>query len=146
LIKAVLGIALLVLAARQWRGRSRADAEPAPPSWMSALDTFTPAKSAGLGLLLSAVKPKNPLLTVAAATVIVEQGLSVGAEAVSLLVFVVVASIGVVTPLVVYLTMGDRAVRVLTGWQGWLSRNNDVVMSIVMLVFGLILIALAILG
>ena len=50
---------------------------------MSALDTFTPAKSFGLGLLLSSVKPKNPLLTVAAATAISEAGLPVGQEAIA---------------------------------------------------------------
>ena len=145
-IKAIIGVALLVLAVREWSGRPRDGAEPESPSWMAALATFTPAKSAGLGLLLAAVKPKNPLLTVAAAAAIAAAGLPIGQEALTLLVFVAVASVGVLIPLLVLLTMGERASRVLEGWQAWLARNNDVVMSIVLLVFGLILVGLAIAG
>lgn len=67
-----------------------------------------------------------------------------GQQVTALLVFVAVASVGVLTPLVVYLTTGERAVTVLERWQAWLGRNNDVVMSIVMLVFGLALVGTAV--
>jgi threonine/homoserine/homoserine lactone efflux protein len=145
-IKGVLGLILMVLGVRQWLGRPRAGEVSEPPSWMAALGTFTPTRSAGLGLLMSAVKPKNPLLTIAAAAAIAEAGLPVGQEAAILLAFTLVASVAVIGPVGVLLTMGERASRVLHRWQVWLSRNNDVVMSIVLLVFGLILVAMGLRG
>ena len=45
-LKLVLGIALLVLALGQWRGRPRAGADAPTPKWMDAVDHFTPVKAA----------------------------------------------------------------------------------------------------
>src|SRR4051794_22503080 len=50
--KVVLGVLLLLVAARQWRGRPRGDAEPEMPKWMKSIDAFTPVKATGLGALL----------------------------------------------------------------------------------------------
>ena len=61
--KLVLGLLLLLVAVRQWRSRPHGDEPAALPSWMSAIDRVTPAKAAGLGVLLSAVNPKNLLLS-----------------------------------------------------------------------------------
>jgi threonine/homoserine/homoserine lactone efflux protein len=61
IVKIVLGLLLLLLAVRQWRGRPRADAEPELPAWMKTIDTFTPPKAAGMAVLLSAVTgPEYP--------------------------------------------------------------------------------------
>jgi threonine/homoserine/homoserine lactone efflux protein len=66
-LKLVLGLLLLLVAVRQWRGRPRGDERPATPKWMAALDTFTPVKAAGAGVLLSGLNPKNALLSIGAA-------------------------------------------------------------------------------
>lgn len=48
-IKLVLGVLLLAVGVRQWRGRPKGD-DPAPlPKWMSAIDGVTPVKALGLG-------------------------------------------------------------------------------------------------
>src|SRR5687767_2278067 len=52
-IKIILGVLLLLMAGKQWRGRPTDAAEPALPGWMKAIDTMTPVKGAGLGFLLS---------------------------------------------------------------------------------------------
>src|ERR1700712_1069171 len=65
-IKIVLGVVLLLLAARHWRSRPKGDAEPVLPKWMSAIDSMTPVKGLGLGFLLAAVNPKNLLMAIAA--------------------------------------------------------------------------------
>ena len=57
---------LLLVAARQWKGRPRGDTEPEMPKWMHALDSITPIKAVGLGALLSGLNPKNLLLVVGA--------------------------------------------------------------------------------
>src|SRR6478672_11848257 len=48
--KVVLGVLLLLVGVRQWRGRNDASSTP---KWMAAIDNFTPVKAIGLGFLLS---------------------------------------------------------------------------------------------
>src|SRR3954471_22400075 len=79
-LKLALGLALLLLAVRQWRHRPHPGDEVSMPKWMSALDGFTPAKSVGLAVLLSAVNPKNLIFVVGGAAVVVQADLSVGDE------------------------------------------------------------------
>ncbi len=67
-LELVLGCLLALVALKQWRGRPHEGEEAALPKWMQAIDTFKPGKAFGMGVLLSAVNPKNLLLTVAAAS------------------------------------------------------------------------------
>src|SRR5689334_19201657 len=70
ILKIVLGVVLLRLAMREWRGRPRGDSTPELPAWMKRVDTFTPGRSAALAAALSAVNPKNLILTIGAAAAI----------------------------------------------------------------------------
>ena len=69
-LKLILGIVLLGLAAKQWRGRPGPDEDAPMPKWMDAVEGFTPAKSAGLGVVVSVVNPKNLILIIGGATAI----------------------------------------------------------------------------
>jgi threonine/homoserine/homoserine lactone efflux protein len=73
----------------QWRRRPgpRAAEDAAPPAWMATLDTVSPLKSVGLGVALSAVNPKNLLITVGAAAAIVQTGADAAGPAVALAVW-----------------------------------------------------------
>ena len=50
MLKLVLGVLLLRLALRRWRGRSRQGEAPELPGWMQSVDRFTAARAAGLGV------------------------------------------------------------------------------------------------
>jgi len=141
-----LGVLLLVLAANQWRGRPRMGEETPVPGWMRAIDQFTIAKAAGAGFALSGLNPKNVLLTVAAAAEIAERGLRAGEQAAVLVAFVLIASVGVLTPLVLTLVLGDRSHALLEGLRGWMARYNAVIMSVLFLLIGAKLIGDAISG
>ena len=82
-----LGLLLVAAAVRQWRGRPSGGQETPTPGWMRAIDEFTIAKAGGVGFALSALNPKNVLLTAAAAAEIAEVGLSAGREVAVLLGF-----------------------------------------------------------
>ena len=139
-VKLILGVLLLLVALRQWRGRPHEGDGPAAPKWMAALDDFTPAKAAGAGILLSAVNPKNLLLIVAGAAAIAETGISAGEQAVALALFALIASIGVGTPVVLYFALGDRSRATLDRLKTWMARNNTVIMAVLLLVIGVKLI------
>ena len=66
---------------------------------MQAIDQFRPGRALGFGVLLSAVNPKNLLLTVGAAVAIAQTGIGAGQQAAALAVFIVVATLGVGGPL-----------------------------------------------
>src|SRR4051812_3963217 len=81
-LELVLGLLLLAVAAKQWRGRPRGGAEAAAPKWMASIDRFTVTRAAVFGVVLSAINPKNLLLVVAAAAAIAQTGASAGKQAV----------------------------------------------------------------
>jgi len=141
-----LGVILVVLAAKQWRGRPRSGEETPVPGWMSKIDEFTTAKAAGAGFALSGLNPKNVLLTVAAAVEIAERGLPAGEQAVVLVGFVVIASVGVLTPLVLTVALADRSHGLLEGLRVWMARYNAVIMCVLFLLIGAKLIGDAISG
>src|SRR5689334_15526869 len=63
-VKIVLGILLLLVAARLFRNRPRGDEEPQMPRWMATIDKITPVAAVGLGAVLAGANPKNLLLAV----------------------------------------------------------------------------------
>jgi threonine/homoserine/homoserine lactone efflux protein len=142
----VLGLLLILVAAKQWRARPHGEEEPPTPKWMGALDRFTPVKAGGAGVVLSALNPKNLLLTIAGAAAIARTGISTGEQIGAYIVFVVIASIGVAAPVVIYFALGDRSQRILENLKAWLARENAVIMAVLMLIIGVKLIGNAISG
>ena len=113
---------------------------------MAALDTFTPVKAAGAGALLSGLNPKNLLLAVAAAASIAHTGIGTGEQAGAYAVFVVLATLGVGTPVVLSLVMGERARRAARRAQGLDGVHNAAIMAVVLLILGVKLIGDAVSG
>ncbi|MEV0180124.1 GAP family protein [Streptomyces sp. NPDC050625] len=136
-LKLALGVALVLFAARMWRHRPTDVTQAQLPKWMSALDRFTPVKVFLLALLLSAGNLKNAPLTIAAAASISASGLPVAEQIVTLAIFIVIASLGLLIPLGVFLVMGERAKSMLGNWKEWAARHNTAVMAVLFFVFGL---------
>ncbi len=139
-LKLVLGALLLLVGVRQWRGRPHGDEQPPAPKWMGALDTFTPVKAAGAGVLFSGLNPKNALLSIGAAAAIAGTGISAGSQAVAYGLFVVIATIGVGAPVVITFVLGDRSRHMLDTLKEWLAGNNAVIMAVLLLLLGVKLI------
>ena len=144
ILKGLIGLGLLVVALGSWRKRPQGDDIAEAPSWMTAIDTFGFGKSFGIGFLLSAVNPKNLLLTAGAAVTIASSGLATGEQVTTLLIFAAIAASTVVVPVVGYLIMGERADASFAKAKDWLIQNNSVVMAVLLLVFGVSLIGDAI--
>jgi threonine/homoserine/homoserine lactone efflux protein len=136
----VLGMLLLLAALKQWRGRPHEGDEVKTPKWMEALDQCSPLKAAGAGVVLSALNPKNLLLAVAGATAIAQMDVSTGQQVVAYVVFVLLATIGVGAPVLLYFALGDRSRALLDRLKNWLARNNAVIMAVLLLIIGVKLI------
>jgi threonine/homoserine/homoserine lactone efflux protein len=141
-----VGLLLVALAVKQWRGRPGAGDETPVPGWMRTIGDFTIAKAGGAGFALSALNPKNVLLTVAAAAEIAEVGLPAGQQVAVLLGFVLFASAGVLTPLVLSLALGERSREPLDQVRAWMARHNAAIMAVLFLLIGAKLVGDAVSG
>jgi threonine/homoserine/homoserine lactone efflux protein len=107
---------------------------------MSAMDTFTLPKAAGLGFVLSAVNPKNLLMCAAAGTAIGSGGLSGAEDVLAAAVFTVLAASTVAVPVLAYALARGRLRGPLDVLNQWLQTHNAAVMSVLLLVIGVDLI------
>ncbi len=140
LIEIALGLLLLLLAVKQFRSRPKPGEEPKLPKWMRAIDKVDSGKALALGLLLSAVNPKNLLLAIAAGRVIGSAGLDSGEIAVMIVIYAVIAASTVLIPVVGYLIAADRLRGALDRLREWLARENAVIMSVLLLLLGVNLV------
>ena len=106
------------------------------PAWMSSVDHFTPGRSLGLGVLLSGANPKNLALTLAAAASIAQAGLDGGGTAVAIAVFVVIGSLTVAGPVLLFLFAERAAAGPLDNIKQFMADHNAVIMMVVLLVLG----------
>ena len=135
-VKIVLGVLLLLVGVKEWRGRPREASQATTPKWMSAIDDFTPVKAFGIAFALSALNPKNLLLVVAGAAAIATATTDTTERVVAMAIFTLVASLGVAVPYGIYLVMGERAAELLGAIKNWMITNNAVIMTVLILVIG----------
>lgn len=136
IIKIILGVLLLVLAAKKWRGITQSDHEPELPKWMSALDTMSAGRAALLAFALAAVNPKNLLLSVSAG-VIIGAAPSTDTKVVAAIVFVALAISTVASPVIAYLLAAEKLAKPLEHLRVWLVHNNAAVMVVLLTVLGI---------
>jgi threonine/homoserine/homoserine lactone efflux protein len=108
---------------------------------MAGVDSLTPGRATAIGFALSALNPKNLLLTVGAAAGLAQLGLPRGDAAVAEVVFLVVASSTVAAAVGYELLGGRRARRSLAEVKAWLVPNSAAVMAVLLVVFGDVLVA-----
>ncbi len=135
-LKIALGIAFLLMAAKQWTKRPKPDKEPETPSWMATIDSASPTRAALLGAALSGANPKNLALTLTAAASIAEAELDTRDTAIAVAVFTALGSITVAGSVLFYLLAGDRAARPLAAVKQFMADNNAVIMMVVLLLLG----------
>lgn len=139
-IKLLVGVALLVLAARQWRSRPGLGENGTLPKWMSAIDSITPVKAIGLGFLLSAINPKNLAMCIAAAVAIVGAGLAGADIALAILIFTIIAACTVAIPAIAFAVAPAKMRGPLDQLKARLQTSNAAIMTALLLVIGALLI------
>jgi hypothetical protein len=133
--KLALGLLLLFVAARQILSR-RGSSEKSEPAWMRRAEAMPTGRAFGLAAALAGVNPKNLLLIAGGVTAIAETGISGVDQAFAYVVFVLIASLGVFIPLIIYFTMGDRAAGVLGHLRDWMSTNSTLIIALICLLIG----------
>jgi hypothetical protein len=132
----IIGVFFLALAVKQWRQRAEPGEDPEMPAWMEAIDDFTAAKALGLGILLAGLNPKNLGLSLAAASTIGTVGLETRDEIVVAAVYVLIASVTILVPVIGFLVARNAMTPWLDSFKIWLMANNATVMAVLFVVLG----------
>lgn len=139
-IRIVLGLILLGLAFSQWRKRPQPGAEPALPKWMAAIDKTTFPVALGLGLLLSALNPKNLIMAAGAGVDIGAAAIGTSGSIAVIAVFAVIAVSTVLVPVLGFLIAPGRFRTPLDRLRKWLAAENATVMAVLLLVIGVVMV------
>jgi hypothetical protein len=145
-VRIILGVGLLWLAARKWMTRPQEGEAAKLPGWVTSLESASPLSALGIGAAMGGVNPKNLVFAVSAAVAIAEWQLPTAENAILLVVYAFVGSLGVLVPAIWRAVGGERAAATLQEWRLWLARNYNVLMGIVFVFFGVMVISKGVSG
>ncbi len=145
-VRIILGAGLLWLAAQKWMNRPKEGETPKLPGWVTSLESASPLSALGIGAAMAGLNPKNLVFSVSAAVAIAEWQLGNSENAILLVVFAVVGSLGVLIPAIWRAVGGESAVVTLQEWRLWLARNYNVLMGVVFVIFGVLVISKGVSG
>jgi hypothetical protein len=106
------------------------------PGWIERVDAFGFFHASLIGFLLSTLNFKNSSMMVVGAAFIARQGLTVSQEIISLLLFCLIASVGLMIPLFIFLLFRAHAQRLFGILKIWILQNRVLVLLVILLVFG----------
>ena len=130
----VLGILMLIGAVKKWRKEEDPDAPP--PKWMETLGGSSAIQAFGIGALLMALAIKQWVFTLSAIAVIEQGELSQAGNLLAYLFFVLAAQSLVLAPIIVSAMAPTLSAKMLDATQGWLERNNRVIVIATSSIFG----------
>ena len=137
-VKALLGLLLLVMAARTFAGGDDPDAPP--PKWMASLNNTSAPKLFGIAVVLSVIQMRFVALMMSGVTSIIDADLPSGQVVIALLFLVLAVTLPQLAPVIVFLVMGKDAESALTSMNVWLTRNQRMVNVVVLGLFGVVLL------
>ncbi|TSE01958.1 GAP family protein [Skermania sp. ID1734] len=138
------GCLLLAWAVRKWFTRPESGTPPEPNPILRHLTDISIPRSVLLGFLFAVPDLETSSLAVIAGLSIAEVDLSVGQSIGAGAIFVVVATITTIVPVLAYVIGGAKAARHLERLNVWLVANDNTVMIVLLVVIGTMMIGRAI--
>lgn len=146
LFRAALGVLLLIAAAVALVKGPLPGDQAADPRWVRLIDSGGVGRMFGMGAFVSVVNIRNLVLLAAAASVIGQANLEYISLALAVAIFVAIATLGVLIPLLLHLVGGEKADDWLRAVAGWLTRNMGQITGLIMALFGVIMLTREIQG
>jgi hypothetical protein len=139
-VQLVFGVGLWAVAAWTWRSRNKPEDQQPATKVLNRVRTLTPIGAFGVGVAQGLAIAKNIPLALTAGAQLRVAGLPGAQAVIVLVVFAVVATAGIVAPLVVVLFGGTRAVAGITAFNRWLTDSAMPITLVVTIFVGAILI------
>lgn len=106
------------------------------PKWIERVDAFGIFHASLIGFLLSTLNFKNSSMVVVGAAFIARQGLTSMQDIITLLLFCLIASIGVLIPFTIFILFRRDAEQVFGRIKIWILKNRVLILLVILLVFG----------
>jgi len=135
-IRLGMGAVLLITSLFFFKNIPKRGEQQTIPKWIERVDALGVFQASLIGFLLSTLNFKNSSMIVVEAAFIARQGLNTSQELVALLVFCLIASIGVLTPLIIFLLFRQKAEHIFGKIKIWILKNRVLVLLVILLVFG----------
>jgi hypothetical protein len=139
-IELVIGLVVGGWLLWRWRHPKEAGTDT-QPAWMTRLDSMSPLLAFGLGAFLPTYA-----VVVAAVSEMVSSGLTQGWLLIVALGWVLLASAGIASPLVVLMTDRDHAPQTYQRWRAWILAHSRAVLYLVGGLVSLILVVKGVIG
>jgi hypothetical protein len=107
---------------------------------MESVERLSPLKSGGLGLAFIFLSPRCIFLILAAAATILHANVSGPDGVTALMIFVIIANLGVLAPLIVYMASPQESVRLLDSARKWIIRYQRMLVLTVLMLLGTYLV------
>lgn len=135
-IRLGMAVVFLVFSLLLFRKLPQNKAQKTIPRWIERIDAFGFVQASLIGFLMSTVNIKNSSLVVVGAAFIARQGLGFTRELLTLLLFCLIASTGVLIPHIIFLLFRKDAEEIFGKLKIWILKNRVLVLLVIVLVFG----------
>jgi hypothetical protein len=109
--------------------------EPPTPAWLRAADRAGPPKAAVLGAVNGSLNPVNAVLVGTASLTIAHEGIAADERVAALAFYLLLGSLGVALPIVLYLVRGERARTTLDGIRRFVILHQSAILIVLCLAF-----------
>ncbi|KTS08265.1 GAP family protein [Microbacterium testaceum] len=129
-LTALLTVGFTVVAVVSWRGRPKPGTAPVAPGWLAAVDAITPARAAGLGVLMAATNSKNLPLELKGGALLGAAHLPVAVTVLLCVALAVAGSLALVLPTLLGATGLPAVVSALRRLKDEMIAHNAVIMTV----------------
>jgi len=133
-ISVTIGVLLLVLGLRTVLAPP--DPDSTPPKWMESIDSMSPPRAFGFGMVLFPLQVKNLAIFVACLNLIIVSSLGPEGSIVALGLVLLIFAIPVLALIGLYAAAPHRASKLLVSLRTWMEKNNRTITLVLCLVFG----------
>lgn len=135
-VQIVLGVLLILLAAKKLRSRPTGDAEAEMPKLFGSLASTTPERSPVVGFVAAAINPKHVAFVLPVGTMIADHGLTGVETGVAIGFFTLLASATVLGPAIAWRMSPTRVGPIVDAAFSWMVRNMSLVSAAILLLIG----------
>jgi hypothetical protein len=137
-IRLILGVVFILLSiyiARHIPGRG---SQAPPPRWQEKLDAFRFPQSFAFGFFFAVPNVKNASMVAAGMSTLSQSELGMDLKLVILLLFCLIASIGVLVPPSIYVLFTAKVEPVFSSMKKWLIHNRALILFLILVLFGIL--------
>jgi len=143
-ISVAVGVLLLLLGLRTLLAPP--DPDSSPPRWMESINSMSPPRAFGFGVVLFPLQVKNLAIFVACLQLIIASNLNLPGSIAALGLALVIFVIPVFGLIGLYAALPHRASKILEALRAWMGKHNRTITVAVCFVFGVFFLLRGLLG